>query len=689
MSGYFSYLSAAAGFGFLSVLLLFSWRSSTPGKLLTIVAVVTTVWAVSASQLDPKSLMQSQGWLYPLMGALRYLAWFVFLLYLLKPVARNNSGYRRYLDRALPLSSGFVLLVLLIDPVARYLPGIETGSSMSTLQLTTRVILAIIGLLIVEQLFRNTTARHRWAVKYLFIAAGGLFAFDFYLYANALLFREIDPGLWVARGFVTLMAVPLLTLAAARNRDWSHNLFVSRDIVLYGTTVVGAGLYLLVMAAAGYYLRTSGGHWGQVVQVTFLTLAVVLLVAVLFSGRFRTLFRVFLGKHFYRNKYDYRHEWLQVTGKLNKSYDDVDRYESVISVIARLVDARAGQLWLRDDHYRYTNLAAWQTTRVDQVITAEDALVRFLDEKHYVINVPETATHPGEYEGLELPAWITSVEHCWLIVPLPGIKSLIGFMVLARPLIARDINWEDRDLLLTAARQVSSYLTVLLTTDALSEARQFEAFNRISSYMVHDLKNIAAELELIARNAERHRDNPEFIEDTLATVENSSQSIKRLLEQLRNRQITPEKKVTIDLGVLAGEVVDRCAGQQPVPQLQPLTQSCQVQAERERLANVLKHLIDNACQATGPDGKVTLAVYREAGGLPQCVIEITDDGHGMDAGFVQQRLFKPFDTTKGNAGMGIGMYESREFVRQCRGDIRVNSAPGQGTTIAVCLPARD
>ncbi len=494
MSSYISYLSAAAGFGFLTALLLFSWNSSTPGRLLTVVAATTTLWAVSASLVAPDMLMQQQGWLYPLMEVLRYLAWFVFLLYLLKPAALTNQGYRQYLGRALPLSCGFVLLALLVDPVVRYLPGVDVGGVVSVLALTAHLLLAIFGLLIIEQLFRNTSARHRWAVKYLFIGAGGLFAFDFYLYADALLFRNIDPGLWIARGFVTLMAVPLLTLAAARNRDWSQNLFVSRDIVLYGSTVVGAGLYLLLMAAAGYYIRAYGGDWGRIVQVTFLTLAVILLLTIFFSGRLRTGLKVFLGKHFYKNKYDYRHEWLQLTGKLNKSYDDADRYESVIQVIARLVDARAGQLWLRDEQFRYSNRASWQMAHVDEVVTGGDALVCFLDDKHYVINLTEVETHPGEYEGLELPDWMSSIEPCWLIVPLPGIKSLIGFIVLARPLLARDMNWEDRDLLLTAARQVSSYLMVLLTTDALSEARQFEAFNRISSFMVHDLKNIAAEL---------------------------------------------------------------------------------------------------------------------------------------------------------------------------------------------------
>jgi putative PEP-CTERM system histidine kinase len=683
--GYYSYLSAAVGFAFLTVLLLFSWRSSVQGKLLTLVSGTTAVWALVAANVSREDLFMQQDMLYQFLEVLRYLAWYVFLLKLLAPAASSHGGYRGYLRRALPLSSGFVVLVLLVE-LGINAAGIERHQQLLVLSMVAHVLLAIIGLLIVEQLYRSTSARHRWAIKYLFIAAGGLFAFDFYMYADALLFRVLDAGLWSARGFVTLLAVPLLTLSAARNRDWSHNLFVSRDIVLHATTVMGAGLYLLVMAAAGYYLREVGGSWGRIAQVSFLTLALVLLAAVLFSGQYRSQLRVFLGKHFYKNKYDYRHEWLQLTRDLNRGSDDTDRFAAVARVIARVVDARAGLLWLRDGNGRFNNVAAWGGSRVDDGISADDAMIRFLDEKTYVINLRELETHEDEYEGLELPGFITSIDRGWLIVPLPGMHSLIGFIVLANPLVDREVNWEDRDLLKTAAMQVSSYLTVLMTTEALAEARQFEAFNRISSFMVHDLKNIAAELELVARNAERHRDKAEFLDDAFVTVANSSGSIRRLLDQLRNRRVTPEKKVTIDLVRLVDAVVGKRAGRLPMPELVNASQGCTVVAEQGRLENVLKHLIDNACEATGEQGSVRIRFSATSGERPVCVVEIVDDGRGMEADFIRDRLFKPFDTTKGNAGMGIGMYESREFIRELDGDIQVSSEPGRGTTVSVTIP---
>lgn len=680
--GFYSYIAAATGYGLLAVLLLFSWRSSSQGRPLTVAVIITACWAALAAIIPDDNA-------YQVLEVLRNVAWYVFLMMLLEQAAARNSSYRKFLHWGWPVTVGLAGMVLLGELYSRYVLTPLEEEQLSVLMLTGHVLMALAGLAIVEQLFRNTSARHRWAIKYLFIGVGGIFAYDFYLYADALLFREIDTGLWNARGIVTLLAVPLLTLSAARNRDWSQNLFVSRDIVLYATTVFGAGLYLLVMAAAGYYLREFGGSWGRIAQVSFLALAVMLLVTVLFSGQFRSKLRVFLGKHFYKNKYDYRHEWLQLTSELNRKNADEDDFESVIRVIAQIVDARNGLLWLRDEHSRFNNVAAWHATPFTGIVTGDDALIRFLEEKPYVINMLELETGASEYEGLELPDCLSSIHRGWLIVPLVSMNDLMGFIVLANPLVAREVNWEDRDLLKTAAMQISSYLTVLMTTDALAEARQFEAFNRISSFMVHDLKNIAAELELVARNAVKHKTNQAFIDDAFETVEGTSASIKRLLDQLRNRHVIAEKKVTIDLAVLVDAVLVKQADSLPLPQLQPAVKCCHVIAEKDRLENVLIHLIDNARQATGEAGSITISLSLEAGNTPVCVVEIADDGQGMDAGFIRNRLFKPFDTTRGNAGMGIGMYESREFIRQLQGDIKVRSEPGKGTVVTLYIPACD
>jgi hypothetical protein len=124
------------------------------------------------------------------------------------------------------------------------------------------------------------------------MGTGGIFAFDFYLYADTLLFRGVDQELWEARGIIHLVAVPLLAIASVRNKNWELNVFVSRDIVLNTTAIFGGGIYLLIMAGAGYYLREFGGSWGRVGQVVFFSLAVVLLASIITSRQLRSQIKV-------------------------------------------------------------------------------------------------------------------------------------------------------------------------------------------------------------------------------------------------------------------------------------------------------------------------------------------------------------------------------------------------------------
>ena len=673
--GFYSYFGAAIAYGFFAILLLSCCRVSLQSKFLTATVVISAIWAGLAAKIaadEGFDVIKS----YQTFEILRYIAWYVFLLKLFDTAAAKNIGYRKFLRWALPLSVCFACLLLADEFFA--------ASGLPELVMAGHVFLAIIGLSIIEQLFRNTSVRHRWTIKYLFISAAGIFAFDFFMYVDAILFYGIDKELWEARGIVNMVAVPMLVISASRNKNWSLNVFVSRDIVLTTSAIMAGALYLLVMAGVGYYLREYGGDWGQVTQVVFFSLAVAFLAVVLFSAQLRARIRVYLSKNFYENKYDYRREWRRLTGELSDKGQGKDRFDAVIHVLARMVDARAGILWLCDDRKQYRNSAAWQTNRIDAVESGDGGLVQFLEETGFVINLMDLESHADEYQGLVLPHWMANIDRPWLIVPLFEQESLLGFVILANPMITRPINWEDRDLLKTAANQVASYLAVLRTSEALAVAKQFEVFNRLSAYMVHDLKNIATELELVVRNAEKHKGNAEFMEDTFATVDNAAGGIKRLLDQLRNKRILNEKASIVELGRLVQEVLEAKQSQSPKPHLDSLCESCYVAVEKGRLANVLAHFIDNAQQAAGEDGSVTVTLASKAS---MHILEIRDTGLGMDADFIQNRLFKPFDTTKGNAGIGIGMYEGRELIRRLGGEVYVQSEPGKGTSISLHIPS--
>jgi putative PEP-CTERM system histidine kinase len=682
MIGFYSYLGAALAFGLLAVLLLSGGRSNAQGRLLIVAVLATAVWAVLATLYVPDRPWPSTG--YQLGEVLRYIAWYAFLLKLFEPAAQRMAAQRWFVRHGLALSVAVALLVLAVDRVSGFRPDSGWQHDLFRPALSGHVLLAGIGLVLIEQLYRNLAPGGRQALKHLFIGLGLVFTFDFYLYSEALLFAGVDQELWNARGFVNMIAVPWLVLSVLRNRKWSPDIFLSRDIVLYSTAFVGSGIYLLVMAGASYYLREYGGSLGGTLRIVFFSLAVVLLVTLLFSVKFRREMLVFLAKHFYRNKYDYRHEWLTLTGALNDAGSGEGSYEAAIRVLAQLVGARAGLLWLLDERGVYRNHTSWLSRHVEDALDRDHPLIRFLERTGYVINLLELEKRVEEYTGLELPAWLIDLPDGWLVVPLSGTRQLNGFVILAAPLRVREVNWEDRDLLKTAAHQVASHLAVMQTSEALAQARQFEVFHRLSSYMVHDLKNVAAGLDMVARNAARHRHNPEFLEDAFDSVATSAADIKRLLQQLRNKQLQAGKMTLIDLSETIGQVIGRCTSPGPLPVLETTQATCRVAAEREQLEHVLLHLIENARLACAADGRVVVHLSAEDG---FCVVGIEDTGIGMDEDFIRHRLFRPFDTTRGNAGMGIGMYESREYVQQLGGEIRVHSTPGQGTLVSLRIPA--
>jgi putative PEP-CTERM system histidine kinase len=231
-------------------------------------------------------------------------------------------------------------------------------------------------------------------------------------------------------------------------------------------------------------------------------------------------------------------------------------------------------------------------------------------------------------------------------------------------------------------RQVAGVLAEHEAATRVAQAGQFEAYNRLSAFIMHDLKNLIAQQSLVVGNAARHKDNPAFIEDAIQTVDNSVKRMARLLEQLQSgREVANSSRVSVT--ELCEKVVSDCCQRHPGVRLEIEADGLYVEAARDQLALVLGHVVRNGQDAVQSDGCVTLRVFVDG---DQAVIEVADDGIGMNEHFVRERLFKPFDTTKGNKGMGIGAYQTREFVRAAGGDVRVESRPGEGTRFAIRLP---
>jgi putative PEP-CTERM system histidine kinase len=674
-----SYGFGAVAYLVLAILLGTAWRGRLQGALLLSATTVSVFWcaanALYASTGTPELL-----WLSAL-ETVRDVLWLAFLLRLLG----FSEGGRREL-KWLAIGAWAVPLMLLIWlAVSRFAPaGLIGATAFIGGTAFGLLVLSVLGLALVEQLYRNTKREHRWGIKLLCMGIGGLCAYDLFLYSNAMIVRQIDGEIWAARGAVNAMVVPLLAVSAVRNPDWSLEIFVSRHVVFHSATLLGTGVYLTLMAGVGYYIRLYGGEWGSVVQTVFFFGALVLLVAMLASGQIRARLRVLLNKHFFRNKYEYREEWLRFTHTLSNSEDDAELRLNIICGFASVVESLGGVLWVRKTGGHFIPVSS-HVLILPQGCTLGEShpLSRFLTSTGWVVFVDEISTRPDRYEGLVLPDWFDTVLRPWLIVPLLHGDSLEGFVVLSRSDTVRHLNWEDSDLLKTMGRQGATHLAMMRASEALSEARQFEAFNRLSSYVVHDLKNVAAQLGLVTANARKHLSNPEFVADAMGTVENATSKMNRMLAQLRKGRLEETSTKLVNVSAVLGKVVAARSADQPVPTLDSRERGLVVSTDPERLATIIEHMVQNAQEATPSDGSVTIVARSDDDGV---IIEVVDTGSGMDANFIAERLFKPFDTTKGNAGMGIGVYESREFVHSSGGYMEVISAPGAGTTFLIKFP---
>lgn len=650
-----------------SAVLLVAWRQAAAARLTMAAVAITAVWAAVLA-------FDARGHALPLvvpeaLEALRYAAWFTAL--------------RAFASRPLPRL--FERGVLLLPAVLLAAALLVSASQRFALTVIGGLLLALAGLVLAEQVYRNATPARRGTARLIVIGTGIQFAYDLFLYSQAQLLDGVSAAAWSVRAIVCILVLPTLVLAVRRVGDAGPVVFVSRHVVFYTSSMLAVGAYLCAMAVGGYYVREHGGRWGDALQLIFLFGAGVVLVTLLLSETLWRRLKVFIATHFYRNKYDYRVEWLRFIQTLSTNGRE-DPVRAAIQAVAQIFRCPSGVLFMReDDGRRFSRTASWpepdDAFAATSVIGADEELPVFLEQRRWVIDTDEYAAAPSVYRNISLPEWLQA-ERRRIVVPLLHAESLLGFMVMDAPPAPFRMTFEDRDLFKTVGSHVALLLAQQRADDKLAENRQFAAFNRLGAFVMHDLKNSVAQLQLLVSNAAKHRDNPEFIDDAVSTISNTVERMTRLIGQLQTRDArTPLRELALD--PLAAAAVVRGAARTPTPQFESGMDGDSVLADPEQLAAVIDHVIRNAQEAAGSTGRVVVRLRAEG---PHAIIEVEDDGPGMESAFVRDRLFRPFDSTKGSKGMGIGAYQAREYVRQLGGDVEVLSSPGQGTRFCIRLP---
>ena len=454
-------------------------------------------------------------------------------------------------------------------------------------------------------------------------------------------------------------------------------------MVFHTTTLVLAGVYLLFISAGGYYINIFGGNWGEALRVLFITTGSLALVLLITSPLLRARLMVFISKNFFDYKYDYRDEWIESTNTLRQTREETPLPLQTIRVLAQLVGSRRGAIWSRnaDGNFNARATLHIHNQKFEDIDDGSD-IVSFFNENDWIINLHEFMLDPAKYNLIEIPGSMLQQEDPWLIVPLSMKKQLTGFVLLCDPVTPMDLNWENYDLLKIVAQQACSYLEQADSQGKLAEARQFEAVNKTSAFLVHDIKTIIAQLSLLVKNAEKHKRNPEFVDDMIRTTHHTVEKMDHLLQQIRNpaREDTLED---VELGSILVDLYQAHRNSDPAPSLEPPSKNMWVHADKEQLKSVIGHIVQNAIDATPKEGDISIATKEAQDTL---YIFVQDSGIGMTEAYMKEQLFKPFSSTKGLTGMGIGVYQTKEYLRKIGGSISVSSQKDVGTCFTLKIP---
>ncbi len=543
------------------------------------------------------------------------------------------------------------------------------------------IMLSIVGLLSVEQLYRNNT-RYR-VIKLLCLVMAATFIFDAYLFTQNLIFSAFDSELWRTRAAVSMASSVLICIGfitLVQPTESPVKLTFSRPVIFYTTSLSIAGGLLTVLSFGGYYVQLYGGSWGTVIYTALLVMALLTIGSILISRSLREKLSVLINKHLFSYKYDYRTEWINLINQLSRNEKAEDPAHRAIRVASDLFKCDGGALWIKRSKVLVPVKQINVSFDISEAFEPESSEFAGALTQEWVFSPRAHGGDLSQFNEL-LPDWARKIDNIWMIFPLLTERYLFGFMVLTSKQKLTPLNWEDLDLIKTVARQFASYLTRHEQAEQLTEVRQFDAFNKLSAFVMHDLKNLIAQQSLVVKNAEKHKDNPAFVEDAINTINNSVERMNNLLRKLQHNE--PDHAKTLSIKEVLIEAIKRCQKTPPTPTLAPIDTSIKVKADFDSLVMVFTHIIHNAQDATSNNGFIDIAAQLDDGFV---MLTIEDNGSGMDQDFIQNKLFKPFETTKSGKGMGVGVYQAREYIASLGGSISVESTLGEGTTFVINIP---
>ncbi|MFT4712689.1 MAG: putative PEP-CTERM system histidine kinase [Candidatus Azotimanducaceae bacterium] len=545
-------------------------------------------------------------------------------------------------------------------------------------------------LLIAEQLIRNTHG----LTKVTGLSIGTLFLYNLYLYSYALIAGSATIELVQARALghtalaIIMLLAPLVVLTTDTQRK---KLELSRPSAFTTSSLIMAGTILLTVSALGYLAKFFGDEISIVAQPFLLFIGILFVGFNLASSTRRAKMRVFVDRHFFQAKYDYYDEWQKLSERLSLGKNSDDYAAIALQSILPIFKSKTGACFINTDGYSRNVFSTGMNSDLRPLDITEHKLFfeKMLAERW--IYVLSTADASKNRNNELIPKNLYSEDNVLFIIPLTSKEKVNGFIIVAddnsdSASIKETFNWEDFHLLRLVGKQISNFVGYQMLMNERIVTQQFDAYHQFTTFVMHDLKNLIAQQALVVQNAARFMHKPEFVEDAIETIEHSVKKMNRMVLKLNAKSAIDLDKPQLQR-VLLEDVIEaaltKCSSKEPTPVFAKPIGAFFVAADFENLMMAFTHLLSNAQEACETDGHIEIEVN-----LVDTEVEckITDNGEGMDQEFIDQRLFKPFDSTKKTLGMGIGAYQYQQILSKIGGRISVTSKLGEGSCFTVVLP---
>jgi hypothetical protein len=537
---------------------------------------------------------------------------------------------------------------------------------------------SVVSIINLETTLRNSSGVNKWQIKYTVMGAGGIISINIFYYSYALLYRSINMDLLPVRDGIVLVSIMVIGFSILRHKAMDVEVAISRNILFRSLSIFIAGFYLLGLGLIGEGMRYFGPRAGTNITIFLGFIGAIVAMTIILSEQLRRKAIVFINKNFYSYKYDYREQWLSFTQRISLKNDFDELLGSIAEGFKEAIGSTGAAIWLKGrDKKEYVCVKVLKTNTVKAAPGSN--LIDFLQNKKWILNI-----YDNNCKGV-VSDNKTFIEKTGasLIVPLLHIDRLIGFIILRESLAENEYNYEDFDLLKTLAKQATLAIMNTQLADELIEAKEMEAMGRLSSFIIHDLKNSATMLSLIAQNAKEHIDNPDFQRDAIRAVSNTSEKIKGIIDKLKNLPIKAETDIKYsDLGECVKSAIAQVGLNGKANVSYKEIETVSTKFDNEELSKVIINLIINAFDATGMKGEIKISTGTENG---TAFIRVSDNGCGMSTDFIERNLFRPFQTTK-KKGLGIGLYQCKTIIDAHSGRMLVESQEGRGTEFIIYLP---